>query len=97
MRFHPAPTSRSCYRILSFVLGGIIVIAIAIALAILLHPLYLAIALFSLIDFALAGAFATGRMGPRAARRQAEASGAADDAAAAAAPDPSNDPYARED
>jgi uncharacterized membrane protein len=83
--------------ILSLVLGGIVVIAIAIALAILVHPLYLAVALFSVIDFALAWAFATGRMGPRSLRRKAEAAGDASAAAAAATADPSYNPYARED
>lgn len=83
--------------ILAFVLSGIFVIALAIGLAILIDPPYLAIALFSLIDFALAWAFATGRMGPRSLRRKAEAAGAAGDAAAAAAADPSYNPCARED
>jgi hypothetical protein len=77
--------------------GGLIVVALAVALAILIHPLYLAIALFSLLDFALAWAFATGRMGPRSLRRKAEAAGDACNAAAAAMADPSYNPYARED
>jgi hypothetical protein len=81
--------------ILAFVLSGIFVIALAVALAILLDPLYLAIALFSLVDFAVAWAVATGRMGPRSLRRKAEAASAAGDAAEAA--DPSYNPYARED
>jgi membrane protein implicated in regulation of membrane protease activity len=84
--------------ILAFVLSGIVVIALAVALAILLDPLYLAIALFSLVDLALAWAFATGRMGPRSLRRKAEAARDASAAAAAvAAADPSYNPYARED
>jgi hypothetical protein len=43
------------YLILSLLLGEFIVITLAIALANLLDPLYLAIALFSLIDFARVG------------------------------------------
>jgi hypothetical protein len=83
--------------ILTFVLSGIFIIALAISLAILIDPLYLAIALFSPVDFILAWAFATGRMGPRSPRRNAEAAGDAGEAAAAAMADPSYNPYARED
>jgi hypothetical protein len=48
----------------------------------------------ALLDFGLAWAYATGRMGPRSLRRRAHAAG---DAATAAAADPSYNPYARED
>jgi hypothetical protein len=97
MRASADPDRQVRLLVLSLIVGGILVIALAIALAVLIHPLYLAIALFSVLDFALAWAFATGRMGPRAVRRQAEAAGSAGDAAVAAEADPSYDPYALED
>jgi membrane protein implicated in regulation of membrane protease activity len=97
MSASPDPDRQVRLLILAFVLSGIFVIALAVALAILIDPLYLAIALFSTIDFALAWAFATGRMGPRSLRRKAEAAGDASATAAAAAADPSYNPYARED
>ena len=81
--------------VLSMIAGGIVVIAVAIYLgATISTPLY-AVAAFALIDFWLAWAFASGRMGPAAARRrEAEASGSP---AAEAEFDPSYNPYARED
>lgn len=81
--------------VLSMVAGGIITIAVGIYLgATVSAPLY-AIAAVALIDFALAWAYGTGRLGPAAARRrEAEASG---EVAAEAQADPSYNPYARED
>jgi len=81
--------------VLSMVGGGIVVIAVAIVLGATISAALYALALFSLIDFALAWAFATGRMGPGAQRRRdAEASG---DLTAETELDPSYNPYARED
>lgn len=52
--------------------------------------------LLGLVDVVLAALFAGGRIGPLAARRQAEAE-AEGDAAAIAESDPAYNPYARED
>jgi hypothetical protein len=79
----------------SFVLGGLFVIGVAVYLGAAVSSALYAVALVSLIDFALAWAFATGRIGPLARRRaDAEATGGA---AAEAELDPSYNPYARED
>ena len=81
--------------VLSMVGGGIVVIAVAIYLGAAISPGLYALAAFALIDFGLAWAFATGRMGPGAQRRrEAEASG---NLAAETELDPSYNPYARED
>ena len=80
---------------LSLVTGGLITIAVAIFLGATVEPFLYAIALVAIADFALAWAYATGKLGPGAQRRrEAEASG---QAAAVAEADPSYNPYARED
>jgi hypothetical protein len=79
----------------SLVLGGILLIAVAVYLGATVSPVLYLISVLSLVDFALARAFATGRIGPTAARRRAaEQTG---DVAAEAELDPSYNPYARED
>jgi hypothetical protein len=83
--------------VLSLVLGGLVLTAVAVAVGLIVDPVFFALAAFSLVDFLLAWMFATGRIGPGAARRKAEAAGAAGDAATAAQADPAYNPYARED
>jgi hypothetical protein len=75
-------------------LSGVITIVFAIALGILISPILFAIAVLAIVDFAIARAYASGVIGPLAARRRAQASG---DAALIAESDPSYNPYARED
>ena len=79
---------------LALVIGGVIIIAVAIYLgATITSALYL-VALVGLSDFVFAWAYATGRMGPLAQRRAAERSG---DVVADVEADPTYNPYARED
>jgi hypothetical protein len=80
---------------LSLAAGGVITIALAIYLGATVSSALYAIALVSLVDFAMAWAYLTGRLGPAAQRRRAaEASG---DVVAEVELDPSYNPYARED
>ena len=83
--------------VLSLVLGGILMIAVGVAVGLIVEPIFFALAAFGVVDFALAWLFASGRIGPGAKRRRAEAAGAAGAAAAEAQADPSYNPYARED
>jgi hypothetical protein len=79
----------------SLVLGGIVAIVVGGIAGALVEPYLYAIAAVALIDFALAWAFASGRLGSTAERRRvAQSSG---DLAAEAEADPSFNPYARED
>jgi hypothetical protein len=89
------PAERSV-RMLSLALraGGMTVIAVAIVLGIVVTPALFALALVGVFDFAIAHMYATGAIGPLAARRKAAESG---DAAAVAESDPKFNPYARED
>ncbi len=81
--------------VLSLTTGGLLTIALAIFLGATVEPFLYAIALVALVDFGLAWAFATNRLGPGAQRRrEAEASG---EAASLAQADPSYNPNARED
>ena len=75
-------------------LSGAVTLIAGIALGFVLSPVFFGIAAIGLLDFVLAWAFATGRIGPLAARRAAAEAG---DAAAVAEADPSFNPYARED
>jgi membrane protein implicated in regulation of membrane protease activity len=80
---------------MALVLGGIVAIVVGVLAGLLIEPYLYAIAAVALIDFALAWAFATGRIGTTAdRRREAEATG---NLAAEAEADPSFNPYARED
>ena len=74
--------------------SGVVTLIFGLLLGLLVDPLFLFIAAFGLVDFAIARAYETGRIGPLAKRREAEASG---DAATVAESDPSYNPYARED
>ena len=77
------------------VISGVVAIVAGVIAGAAIDPIFYAIAAVSLIDFVVAWAFATGRIGPTADRRRAaEASG---DIAAEAQADPSFNPYARED
>jgi hypothetical protein len=80
--------------VLALYLAGVITIAVGIAVGIAIDPVLFAIAALGIIDFVLARMFATGRIGPLAARRQAAESGGAAQIAEA---DASFNPYARED
>jgi hypothetical protein len=93
----PTPTDVSQQvrmLVLALYLAGVITIAVGIAVGIAVDPILFAIAALGLVDFALARMFASGRIGPLAARRKAIESG---HAAQAAEADPSFNPYARED
>ena len=80
---------------LSLIVAGVVTIAIAIFLGATVSSGLYAIAAVSIIDFGLAWAYGTGRLGPAAERRrEAKAAG---DTATAAEIDPSYNPYARED
>lgn len=83
-------------RLLAFTLvfTGVVTLALAIVLSVIVGPVWLAIAVLAVIDFVLAAMFSSGRIGPLAERRRAAASG---DAAAIAEADPGFNPYARED
>jgi membrane protein implicated in regulation of membrane protease activity len=74
--------------------SGVITLAVGILLGLAFSALYFLIAAFAIIDFVLARLYETGRIGPLAGRREAEASG---DAATVAESDPDYNPYARED
>lgn len=91
----PSPQQRPERMVaLALVTGGLMTLGVAIYLA-TIEPVLAVIGLLAIVDFALAWAFATGRIGPAAQRRRAaEASG---DAAAIATEDPGYNPYARED
>jgi hypothetical protein len=80
---------------MSMVLGGLFTIGLAVYLGSAVSSALYLIALVGLVDFVVAWAFASGKIGPLAQRRrEAEASG---DAASLAQGDPSYNPYARED
>jgi hypothetical protein len=97
---HPAPAAEDpverSVRVLVLALraGGMTVIAVAIVLGILVTPALFALALVGVFDFVIAHLYASGSIGPLAARRKAAESG---DAATVAESDPSFNPYARED
>jgi hypothetical protein len=59
-----------------------------------LDPVWFGLVLLGIVDAVLAALFAGGRIGPLAARRQAEVEG---DATTLAETDPDYNPYARED
>jgi hypothetical protein len=69
------------------VISGVVAIVGGVIAGAVIDPVFYAIAGVSLIDFVVAWAFATGRIGPTADRRRA----------AEAQADPSFNPYARED
>jgi hypothetical protein len=75
-------------------LSGVVTLVIGLVLGLLLDSVYFLIAVLAIGDFVIARLYETGRIGPLAKRRRAEASG---DAAAVAESDPSYNPYARED
>jgi hypothetical protein len=77
---------------MALVLGCVVAMVVGVIAGALIDPFLYAIAAVALVDFALAWAFATGRIGTTADRRQASG-----DVAAEAEPDPSFNPYARED
>jgi hypothetical protein len=68
----------------ALMLSGLVTIAAAVVLALVVEPFLIAIALVGLVDFVLARAFASGRLG---------SGGAAPEPGE----DPSYNPYARED
>lgn len=78
---------------LSLTIAGVLTIVVAVLLGATIEPLLYLIALSAIFDFALAYAYATGRLG--------SGSGAGDPAGASAqtvqAEDPTYNPYARED
>jgi hypothetical protein len=69
------------------VISGVVAIVGGVIAGAMIDPVFYAIAGVSLIDFVVAWAFATGRIGPTADRRSA----------AEAQADPSFNPYSRED
>jgi hypothetical protein len=75
-------------------LSGVVTLIVGVVLGLLFDPILLLIAAFAVIDFVIARLYETGRIGPLAGRRQAEASG---NAATVAESDPTYNPYARED
>ena len=75
-------------------LSAAIMIIAGVALGIALNPAWFGIAGLGLFDIVLAAFFASGRIGPLAARQKAEADG---DAAQIAESDPEYNPYARDD
>jgi undecaprenyl pyrophosphate phosphatase UppP len=77
------------------VIGGVVAIVVGVICGAVIEPYLYSIAAVALIDFALAWAFASGRIGPTAQRR--DAAEAAGTAAQEAELDPSFNPYARED
>lgn len=92
----PTETARTSTSrlVTALMLSGVFTLVAAVALGLLVEPALFALALVAVVDFAVAGAFARGRIGPLAALRQAEGEG---DAAAIAEADPGYNPYARED
>jgi undecaprenyl pyrophosphate phosphatase UppP len=80
---------------MALVLGGVVTIVVGVLAGALIETYLYAIAAVALVDFVLAWAFATGRIGTTAERRrEAEATG---NLAAETEADPSFNPYARED
>jgi hypothetical protein len=91
----PAEAARQARGlVIGLYLSAAITIVVGIALGIALDPVWFGLVLLGLVDVVLAALFAGGRIGPLAARRQAEVEG---DAAAIAESDPAYNPYARED
>ena len=94
----PAPTTaeqdsvRRLVMVLS--LSGAITVVLGIVLGFVVSPALFAAVALGIADFVIAKLFASGRIGPLAARRAAAEAG---DAAAVAETDPSFNPYARED
>jgi hypothetical protein len=80
---------------MALVLGGVVSVAVGVLAGALIETYLYAIAALALIDFALAWAFATGRIGATAARHRT--AGAGEDLAAQAQADPSYNTYARDD
>ena len=81
--------------VIALVVAGVITLVLGLLLGAMVNSALYLIALASGIDFGLAWAYSSGRLGPAAQRRQeAEATG---DAAAITESDPSYNPYARED
>ena len=81
--------------VIALVIGGLITIAVGVFLGATVSSALYLIALASGIDFALAWAYSSGRLGPTAQRQQeAKATG---DVAAITESDPTYNPYARED
>jgi hypothetical protein len=74
--------------------SGVITLVVGIVLGLLFGAVYFLIAAVAIADFVIARLYETGRIGPLAGRRHAEASG---DAASVAESDPDYNPYARED
>jgi hypothetical protein len=75
-------------------LSGAITIVLGLVLGLVITPVLFAAVALGIVDFVIARLFASGRIGPLAARRAATEAG---DAAALAEADPSFNPYARED
>ncbi len=91
----PDPAASSVRTlVLALYLSGVVTIVVAVVLGIAIAPILFAIAALGVGDFVIARMYATGVIGPLAARRRAEPSG---DAATVAEADPSYNPYARED
>jgi hypothetical protein len=88
------PARQARGLVLGLYLSAAVTVVVGIALGIALDPVWFGLVLLGLVDVVLAALFAGGRIGPLAARRQAEAEG---DAAAIAESDPGYNPYARED
>jgi hypothetical protein len=78
----------------SLYVSGVITLVVGVVLGLLLDSVYFLIAVLAIGDFVIARLYETGRIGPLAKRREAEASG---DAGTVAESDPSYNPYARED
>ncbi len=93
----PQQPEAQAARLVAFalVLGGLFTIGVAVYLGSAIDSVLYLVALVGISDFAVAWAFATGRIGPLARRRSdAEAGG---DVVAEMERDPSYNPYARED
>jgi hypothetical protein len=90
---HPAEASARNLAA-SLYLAGVVTLVVGIVLGLIFDEVLFAIAAFAIVDFVLARLCETGRIGPLAARRSAQASG---DAATIAESDPSYNPYAYED
>jgi hypothetical protein len=91
----PADTAAAARKLAAALyVSGVITLVVGVVLGLLFGAVYFLIALFAVADFIIARLYETGRIGPLAGRREAEASG---DAATVAESDPGYNPYARED